>query len=133
MSVSLSPQAAAELMAQGHKYLDVRSRAEFVLGHVPGSLHVPLLLPEHEGGGVDPSFVDAVLRLVEKDRAMIVGCESGQRSKVALALLVSAGFEKLHELGPGFGGTRDAFGRRIPGWAQCGLPVELGSADAAVD
>ncbi|HEY3253455.1 MAG TPA: rhodanese-like domain-containing protein, partial [Polyangiaceae bacterium] len=39
----VTPEEAAELLSQGHVYVDVRSEPEFEAGHPAGALNVPLL------------------------------------------------------------------------------------------
>ncbi len=82
--------------------LDVRERAEFEEGHIPGSLNVPYHdlheLPE----GLDPH------------RPVAAVCSSGQRSAVAASLLRRLGVdEALHVADGG-----------IPGWRRAGRPLE---------
>ena len=86
----------------GARILDVRERAEWEEGHIPGSLHVPYHditgLPE----GLDPA------------RPVAAICASGQRSAVAASLLQRHGAERvLHVVGGGVGT-----------WAELGLPIE---------
>jgi rhodanese-related sulfurtransferase len=55
-----------------------------------------------------------------------VGCKAGGRSKKAALALSQAGFENLADMAAGWDGSRDAFGRAIPGWSKQGLPIEPG-------
>jgi rhodanese-related sulfurtransferase len=57
---------------------------------------------------------------------LVVGCQAGGRSKKAVDQLAAAGFTELTEMSAGWGGSRDAFGRPVPGWSAQGLPVEPG-------
>lgn len=93
------------------KYLDVRKPEEFADGHVPAALNIPVTL----GGGVpEPTFAENVQKVAEKDAELLVGCKSGRRSTMAIAILQHAGFEKLVEVDGGF----DAWA------ADSSLPVE---------
>lgn len=113
-------------MAAGYVYVDVRSEPEFEAGHVPGALNVPLL---HQGpGGMtsNPEFLPVMQEAFGKAEKMVIGCKAGGRSKKAADQLAQAGFSELVEMSAGWDGSRDAFGRVVPGWSKQGLPVESG-------
>lgn len=85
--------------------LDVREPEEFVgeLGHVRGSLLVPLDALEHRL----PKLIGYV------DRDIVVVCRAGARSATAGAILRRAGFHRVLNLGGG-----------MLAWAASGLPVQ---------
>jgi rhodanese-related sulfurtransferase len=115
-------EGVQEALRAGAVYLDVRSEMEFRCGHVPGARNVPLTAqtsPE--------DFLHKVRELALRG-PLIVGCQSGQRSRRAVHLLSTAGWTGLLHHAAGFEGTRDAFGRLTPGWSTAGHPVES-SAD----
>jgi rhodanese-related sulfurtransferase len=58
---------------------------------------------------------------------MVVGCKAGGRSKKAIDQLAQAGFTELVDMSAGWDGSRDAFGRVVPGWSKKELPVEQGN------
>jgi rhodanese-related sulfurtransferase len=123
---SVSPEEAAALLAEGYVYVDVRSEPEFEAGHVPGALNVPLL---HQGpGGMtpNPDFLSVMQQAFGSGEKMVVGCKAGGRSKKAVDQLAQAGFSELAEMSAGWDGSRDAFGRSVPGWSKKDLPVEQG-------
>ncbi len=123
---SVSPEEAAALLAEGYVYVDVRSEPEFEAGHVPGALNVPLL---HQGpGGMtpNPEFMSVMQQAFGPTEKLVVGCKAGGRSKRAAEQLAQAGFSELTEMSAGWDGSRDAFGRVVPGWSKQGLPVEPG-------
>lgn len=123
---SVSPEEAAALLADGYVYVDVRSEPEFEAGHVPGALNVPLL---HQGpGGMtpNPEFLSVMQQAFGTTEKLVVGCKAGGRSKKAADQLAQAGFSELTEMSAGWDGSRDAFGRVVPGWSKQGLPVEPG-------
>ena len=123
---SVSPEEAAALLAQGYVYVDVRSEPEFEAGHVPGALNVPLL---HQGpGGMtpNPEFLSVMQQAFGSGEKMVVGCKAGGRSKKAVDQLAQVGFSELAEMSAGWDGSRDAFGRSVPGWSKKELPVEQG-------
>jgi len=122
-----SPEVVWALLKDGYVYLDVRSELEFVDGHVPGAVNVPLLGEGRFGSRVDERFVEKVCACLSKAERIVVGCQSGLRSKLALELLLTAGFADVVEMPAGYAGCRDAFGRLSPGWVKCGLPTEMGA------
>jgi rhodanese-related sulfurtransferase len=60
--------------------VDVRERAEFVTGHIPGSRHIPLAQLEERLGELG------------RHEEIIVICLTGSRSARATRLLIQAGF-----------------------------------------
>jgi rhodanese-related sulfurtransferase len=114
------------LIARGYTYVDVRSEPEFVTGHPPGAVNVPLQIVEGDRLVDNCNFVEVMSSVFRTGDPLVIGCRSGSRSRIAVERLESAGFERLVELRHGFHGARDAFGRRLPGWLQQGYPVEEG-------
>lgn len=94
---ALSQQQAGE----GPVFLDVRTPEEFASGRVPGAVNLPIQqLPS---------------RLAElgKDDRLVVYCERGTRSAVAVDTLVEAGYTNVsHLMGD------------MAGWRAAGLPIE---------
>jgi rhodanese-related sulfurtransferase len=114
------------LLQRGYTYVDVRSEPEFMVGHVPGALNVPLQRVEGDRLVDNPEFIEVMFKLFRTTDPLVVGCRSGARSHIAFERLEQAGFCNLRELTHGLLGARDAFGRRLPGWVQAGFPVEAG-------
>lgn len=84
----VTPAEARRLVGGGALLLDVRSRAEFDGGHLPGAINVPVdelatRLPE-----VGPT-----------GRSIVTYCASGVRSARAGRILRQAGFRSVHNLG----------------------------------
>lgn len=129
---TVTPAEAQTLLGEGYTYLDVRSEAEFEAGHPPGALNVPLNVPGPGGAVPNPEFLAVVERALGREAKLVVACQAGGRSKRAMATLSQAGFTSLVEMPAGFGGSRDAFGRPVPGWGQANLPVEKGKNYDAV-
>jgi arsenate reductase len=127
-STLVSPEEAQRLLAQGYTYVDVRSESEFLLGRPPGAFNIPLQRVEGDRLVDNPDFVSVMQKLFRTTDPLVIGCRSGSRSRAAIERLRPIGFEALVELQHGFAGARDAFGRRLSGWAQCALPVEQGDA-----
>jgi rhodanese-related sulfurtransferase len=75
-------------------------------------------------------FVEVMLATFRTTDPLVIGCASGARSHIAVERLQAVAFSALVELRHGFSGSRDAFGRRLAGWASSGLPVETGDAEA---
>ena len=86
-------------------FLDVRSREEFIKGHIPHARHLAL-----EG------FQKAIESLKDfKETPIIAYCASGVRSEKALKLLKSAQFQKLYNLDGGF-----------EAWSSANYPTKKG-------
>lgn len=122
----VTPEEAQALLQGGATYLDVRSEPEFEAGHAPNALNIPL---QHaQAGGMVPNddFLAVVEANLTKEQALVVGCKAGGRSRRAVEILSAAGYTNLVDLGAGWDGKRDAFGRLQPGWSRQGLPVETG-------
>jgi hydroxyacylglutathione hydrolase len=86
----------------GLQILDVRERAEWEKGHLPGSVHMPY----HDIDEI-PAGIDAV-------RPVAVVCASGQRAAVAASLLARYGATDVAHVTPGGVGT----------WQRAGHPIE---------
>jgi rhodanese-related sulfurtransferase len=84
----VSGKQARELVAQGALLVDVRTPGEFRGGHIEGAINVP----RHARGG-------RVGELGAKERAVVVYCQSGMRSRGAQEALVSKGFSQVYNLG----------------------------------
>lgn len=99
----ISAQEALSQQQAGYDpvFLDVRTPEEFASGRVPGAVNIPIQqLPS---------------RLAElgKDDRLVVYCERGTRSAVAVDTLVQAGYTNVSHL------TGD-----MAGWRAAGLPIE---------
>jgi len=111
-------------------YIDVRTEQEYMNGHVPNSINIPVVWPDPSTRQMkpNPDFVKVVSAHFGKDKRIIVGCQAGGRSQFAGELLTQDGFEDVSNMQGGFGGARDPMGRVIaPGWSQLGFPVEMES------
>ncbi len=123
---SVTPEEAAELLSQGHVYVDVRSEPEFEAGHPEGALNVPLLNAGPVGLVPNPDFLKVMESAFGKNEPLVIGCKAGGRSKKASEMLAQAGFTQLADQVAGFDAGKDAFGRAIPGWSRTALPVGKG-------
>lgn len=70
----------AQLAQDGAIILDVRSKGEYVSGHIKGSINIPL------------DTLSNNLGKLKKDKAIITCCASGLRSASAKSILKSNGF-----------------------------------------
>ena len=129
MAKRVSPPEAAVLMAEGWRYLDVRSIPEFEEGHPKGAANVPLL---HRQGGrmmLNADFQRVVEASYPKDAKLVIGCKTGSRSAQAATLLEAAGYTNVVDMRGGMAGERDMYGRvSVAGWVAAGLPVETSAA-----
>ncbi len=74
--------------------LDVRSHQEYLMGHLPGSLNIPL----HE--------LKQMLSSFDKESVYLVHCAGGYRSSAGVTLMHSMGFEHVYDLA---GGLKPAY------------------------
>jgi rhodanese-related sulfurtransferase len=130
MSVKqIDPKQTYDTLQQNSNavYVDVRTTEEFVIGHVPGAVNIPVMSPDPFSRRMapNPNFLEAVSGRYPKETKIICGCQMGGRSQHAAEILVQAGFSDVSNMVGGFGGAKDPMGRIVaPGWLQSGLPVE---------
>lgn len=116
----------------GHVYLDVRTVPEFIEGHPPGALNIPVFVHDADSGTMtlNANFLHGVKTKIATDQPVVVGCRSGRRSAQATKLMMDAGYEHVHNMLGGFHGARDATGAIItPGWLELGYEIEKGDVD----
>jgi len=82
--------------------VDVRSKAEYQAGHVPGAIHIPFW----------SAFTTDKLMQVEKDKLVVLYCAHGPRAGVAKLALSWKGFDDLRYLAG-----------HMTAWDNAGLPV----------
>jgi rhodanese-related sulfurtransferase len=127
---SVTPEQAQELLQNGATYVDVRSESEFEQGHPPGALNVPIAHLGPAGMTPNPEFLSVMTAAFGKSEQLVVGCKAGGRSRRAAEMLEQAGYTSLSDMTAGWDGSRDAFGRPLPGWSKRGLPVESGLTES---
>lgn len=121
----VSPAEAATLLDEGFRYVDVRTEAEYAMGHPKGALNVPFMLATPDGMRANPEFATVMGAAFQRDEKLVIGCKSGGRSQKASELLLSLGFTEIVDQRAGFEGVRNSFGKLTePGWHPAGLPTE---------
>ncbi|HEV2215882.1 MAG TPA: rhodanese-like domain-containing protein [Terracidiphilus sp.] len=80
---------AKELIRQGGMIIDVRTSTEYMAGHLSQAVNVPV------------DEIDTVIpgRVKEKDRIMLLHCQSGLRSRTAKEKLERQGYTQVYNLG----------------------------------
>ena len=71
------------------QFLDVREPEEVEIGHISGTLHIPL------------NFIPNSLEKIPKDVTLIVYCHHGMRSMKAVEYLKAKGFDNVVNLAGG--------------------------------
>ena len=97
---------AAELLDRqnrGQVILDVRNASEFRAGHIPGALHIPL------------GRIPQAAASLPHDSRIVVHCQGGARSPIAVSVLGKMGFRDVANFAGGFAD-----------YERRGLPVETG-------
>ena len=91
-STAISPADAQALLKKDPKVilLDVRTGQEFAQGHIPGAKLLPFdTIREGTASGL----------IKDKTTPVIVYCQSGRRSALALKTLQSLGYSSVRDLG----------------------------------
>jgi hydroxyacylglutathione hydrolase len=104
-----SPARVAPLLGtEAAQIIDVRNSSEWEAGHLPGVPNIPLAtLPDRLHG-------------IDRDRPVIVHCQSGARSSIAASVLKAHGFDDVKNLVGGYGA-----------WREAGLPTDDGRSSLA--
>jgi len=87
-SIRVSSSDARVLVENGALLVDVRSEGEYTDGGIEGSINIPI-----------QELASRMDELGDKNREIVVYCQSGGRSAMAKRLLESNGFSKVHDLG----------------------------------
>jgi phage shock protein E len=85
---NISGVEARQLVASGARLVDVRSRAEFAGGALPGAINVPV-----------DSLSARLKELGPRGSTLVVYCLSGSRSALAKRVLEKNGFTSVRDLG----------------------------------
>ena len=76
------------LIDSGAIIVDVRTKGEYMSGHIKNSLNIPV-----------DSINQHISKLKDKNKAIITCCASGMRSAAAKSILKSNGIEQVHNGG----------------------------------
>lgn len=68
--------------------VDARTPEEYISGHIPGSINIPLSTIQHSAG-----------RIGTKDRPVYLYCQSGARSQQATNILHQMGYKNARNIG----------------------------------
>lgn len=109
--VHVNAEEAAELIRQnpGIKVLDVRTRPEFLTGHIAGAVQINYFRIDFREQLAEQTFPNGVL----------IHCQSGGRSTRALRLLKAQGVETIYHLDGG-----------MVAWQNAEYPVVEGIEEA---
>ncbi len=128
--IEIQPDEAKRLLdGGGYVYLDVRTVPEFVNGHPPAALNIPVAEVNPASGKMErtETFLSVVQANIPPDTKLLVGCKTGGRSAAACEILAQAGYKSLRNVAGGFAGVADPSGQIIKeGWSTLGYPVERG-------
>jgi rhodanese-related sulfurtransferase len=120
---ALLPAEAHQLMREGARLVDVRTRPELqYVGSIPGALAVEW--QTYPGGKPNPDFIGQLEAATKKDEPVMFICRSGARSHSAADAAMKAGWRETYNVLEGFEGDKDAAGHRnaVGGWRKAGLP-----------
>jgi phage shock protein E len=88
-SGQVSAKEAHALLKKGALVIDVRTAGEFVAGHLPFAVNLPL-----------NEIETAITRRVrEKNQVLLLHCQSGMRSGAAMKKLKAMGYPHVYNLG----------------------------------
>jgi rhodanese-related sulfurtransferase len=83
------------------QFIDVRTVDEYISGHAPKAVNIPL------------DNFDKELAKLDKDKPVYLICESGRRSQKAAEMLEKANFKEIYNVTDG-----------TAGWKDAGMPIE---------
>lgn len=82
----------AQLVKDGAIIVDVRSKSEYLSGHIKGSLNIPL-----------DTLSNNLNKIKDKNKPVITCCASGMRSASAKGILTSKGYTQVYNGGGWYG------------------------------
>ncbi len=126
----ITPEETKRLLDAGNVlYLDVRTVPEFVGGHPPSALNIPVAEINAHSGQMEfnERFIGLAMAHIPRETRLVVGCRTGGRSQTACEMLAEAGYRNLSNVVGGFAGITDAHGQiEQEGWSTLGYPIERG-------
>jgi rhodanese-related sulfurtransferase len=99
-TISVSDANAMMQSTSNLSILDVRTSAEFAQGHLKGAINIPL------------SDLPVQLGQLDRNRPILVYCQTGFRSAQASTILANAGFTKVYDMEGG-----------LNAWINAGYPT----------
>ena len=75
-----------DIEKENYVLIDVRSKREYLEGHLNGAINIPL------------SIIKKSMNNIEKNKKILVYCQSGNRSKKALKILEDLGYTDIYNL-----------------------------------
>ena len=87
--ITMAEAAVLMQREEGYILLDVRTKAEYESGYIPGAINIPL-------GDIDEKVVSS---LPDKEQMILVYCRSGNRSRQASDKLAKLGYKNIIEIG----------------------------------
>jgi rhodanese-related sulfurtransferase len=99
-AIEITPQRAAELLADGASVIDVRESYEREAGYIEGTRHIEL------------ERLASNAETIDRDRPVVFHCRLGLRSAMAASAFRTAGYD-AYTLSGG-----------IQAWVDAGLPIE---------
>ena len=89
----IAPSAySAWAQTHDHVLVDVRDDVEWDMGHVPSAIHFGMMQFQNHASTQFP----------HKDAAIVLYCEHGVRSKLAVGFLQRAGYTNVHHITGGY-------------------------------
>ena len=82
-------EVAKKLLGEGAVVIGVRTPGEFGTGHLPKAINIP----------VDVAAVEVPRRIPDKERPILLHCQSGMRSATAQRQLRALGYTRAFNLG----------------------------------
>lgn len=86
---NVTAEELTQLQSSGAWVVDVRTNSEFVSGHIPNALNIPL------------DQLSQAAATWSKTQPIVVYCATGARSAQAATLLAESGFKKVYDFGGG--------------------------------
>jgi rhodanese-related sulfurtransferase len=101
---SVSPaDFAAAVKLPNTALVDVRTPAEYASGHLAGSVNID----------VEAADFATKVSTLDKTKTYAVYCRSGNRSKVAMSMMVQLGFSSVYDLAGGINNWKSAGGEVV--------------------
>ncbi len=99
-AIEITPQRAAELLADGASVIDVRESYEREAGYIEGTRHIEL------------ERLASNAETIDRERPVVFHCRLGLRSAMAASAFRAAGYDAYTLTGG------------IQAWVDAGLPIE---------